>query len=131
MNVRTLHSAHWKCALLLFGALILIPLPTLAAETSFSWLPNSESDIIGYKIYYGEQPGDYNNVITIDTPQVTDGKIHATLTELADDTTYHAVITAYSSALESAMSNEISWTTAPAPENPPPTPQIISVREIH
>jgi len=131
MNTCTFHNTRWEYILLLFGALILTPLPILAAETSFSWLPNSESDIIGYKIYYGEQSGDYNNVLTIDTPQVTDGKIHATLTELADNTTYHAAITAYSPTLESTMSNDISWTTAPASENQPPTPQIISVRETH
>ena len=113
------------------GALLLIALPAPAAETTFSWLPNSESDIIGYKIYYGEQSDNYDNVMTIDTPQVTDGKIHATLTELADNTTYHAAITAYSATLESAMSNDISWTTPPAPDNRPPTPQIISVRELH
>lgn len=129
MNASTFHPTQWKCALLLFCSLAIAPLPTFAAETVFSWLPNSEPDIIGYKISYGEQSGDYTNAITIDNPQIIDGRIHANLTDLADATTYYAVISAYSATLESDISNEISWTTPPASEVPPPTPQIISVRE--
>jgi len=102
-----------------------------AAETTFSWLPNSESEISGYRIQYGESAGDYTNLITIDSPQIVAGRIHATLQDLDEETTYYAVITAYNSTLESPLSNEISWTTDSASgNNAPPTPRIISVREI-
>ena len=36
-----------------------------AAEATFTWTPNSESNLAGYKIYYGTSSGDYSNAIDV------------------------------------------------------------------
>jgi fibronectin type 3 domain-containing protein len=81
-----------------------------AADVTLSWDPNPESDLAGYKIYYGTSSSVYST--SIDVKLVTT----YTVTGLASGT-YFFAITAYNTAgLESGFSNEVS-----APLGPPDT----------
>jgi hypothetical protein len=80
-----------------------------AADITIAWDANVESDLAGYKIYYGTAPGVYGTSITIGT-QTT-----YTLTGLPPGT-YYIAVTAYNTAgLESGYSNEVYTTTAAGP----------------
>ena len=47
---------------------------------TFSWIPNTESNIAGYKIYYGQtNGGPYPGVITVGPPAPLDGRIQETV----------------------------------------------------
>ncbi len=73
-----------------------------AADVTLSWDPNPETDLAGYKIYYGTSSSVYSTSIKIG-PQTT-----YTVTGLAPGT-YFFAITAYNTAdLESGFSNEVS-----------------------
>jgi hypothetical protein len=82
--------------------------PLLAADVTLVWDPNSESDLAGYKVYYGRESGVYG------APIVLGKQTTYIATGLAPGTYYFAV-TAYNTAgLESGFSNEVS-TTVMAP----------------
>ena len=73
------------------------------ADVTLSWDPNPETDLAGYKIYYGTSASVYGTVIKIVGLQTS-----YTLTGLAPGT-YFFAITAYNTAdLESGFSNEVS-----------------------
>jgi hypothetical protein len=92
----------------LLGVLALLAaMPLTAGDVTLAWDPNVESDLAGYKVYYGKAPGVYGAPISLGT-QTT-----YTVTGLAPGT-YYFVVTAYNtSGLESGFSNEVS-TTVPA-----------------
>jgi len=83
------------------------------AETAtVSWDANTESDLSGYKIYYGTSSGNYDDVL--DVGNTTSFIIN----NLAVGTTYFFVVTAYDfSANESGFSGEVSFT--PTQGTPP------------
>ncbi|MCH8981657.1 Ig-like domain-containing protein, partial [candidate division KSB1 bacterium] len=87
---------------------------TLAfAETAtVSWDANTESDLSGYKIYYGTSSGSYDDVV--DVGNTTSFSIN----NLVVGTTYFFVVTAFDfSGNESGFSNEVSFT--PTQGTPP------------
>jgi len=104
---------------LLFSLLILIPaqcifLPinSLADYLTLSWDPNGETDLAGYRIYYGKSSGNYD--------QMTDvGNISSySLSGLEPNMRYYVALTAYDiSDNESDFSNEVSGVSNP---DPPP-----------
>jgi len=66
------------------------------------WNPNPESDIAGYKVYYGRVSGDYTQLATVTNPTARIGV-------RSSKTTYFAV-TAYNTAgVESELSQEVHW----------------------
>jgi len=72
-------------------------------KIKLTWNANKESDIAGYKVYYGTTPGKYGP--GIDVGNVT----KFTLKGLTKRQTYYIVITAYTrSGKESAFSREVS-----------------------
>ena len=86
---------------------------TIAAEQNFSWLPNHETDLAGYKIHYGPASREYTNTVDIGLPDAENGRIHAKVIDLPDGAMFFAA-TAYDSAgRESDYSKELS-------ANPPP-----------
>jgi len=87
-----------------------------AAEITLAWDQNSETDIAGYKIYYGEQSGSYTTVT--DVGNFTS----CTLNGLDEGKTYFFAATAYNTAgYESDYSNEVSYTDPSTNEtNEPP-----------
>ena len=76
---------------------------------TFSWLPNTESNITGYKIYYGEtEGGPYPNVVDVGKPGPVDGRIKATIYVLTCGQQYYFVCVAVNKAgFESPYSNSV------------------------
>ena len=97
------------CALFLWAAGF-----SLEANTvTLVWDPNSESDLAGYRLYYAEVSGNYDQQIDVGNTTTN------TVSGLVQGRTYYFVVTAYNiSGLESDPSNEVS-TTIPLPNQPP------------
>jgi hypothetical protein len=81
----------------------MIPTPVNATALSLNWNANTESDLAGYMVYYGNTSSNYTssvdvgNVTSYDINNVTNGK------------TYYITLTAYdTSGYESANSQEVS-----------------------
>lgn len=96
------------------------------AEVTAEWNPNSESDLAGYKIYYGKTPrllsGTYPNVV--DVKNVTT----YTVLNLDERTDYYFAATAYDlSGNESGYSVEAKYTFED--KTPPADPTGVKVRE--
>ena len=84
-------------ALLVHGA-------ACAAQLSVTWDPSGDSDVAGYKVYYGTQSGTYTEVIDAGNSTT------CTLPDLAVGTTYYIAATAYDSyGYESGYSNELDY----------------------
>lgn len=89
------------------------------------WDPNTETNLVGYRIYHGVASRDYVNIT--DVGNVT----NATISGLNPGTTYFFAVTAYdTSNLESYFSDEVSH-TVPAPNQPPTlnTPGNVTINE--
>lgn len=94
----------WKFHLITV-CIILICKPLLAASVIVSWDPNQESDLSGYRIYYGKASRQYDQMI--DVGNVTSFKID----NLQVGVTYYFAVTAYDfSGNESDFSEEVSAT---------------------
>jgi hypothetical protein len=85
--------------------LLLIPLinaSAFAADVTLAWDANSETDLAGYKVYYGTSSGNYPNVINV-------GKVTTYTVASLGPGTYFFAVTAYNSSnAESGFSNEVS-----------------------
>lgn len=81
--------------------------PVSAADVSFSWLPNPESTVTGYKIYQGTESRVYTSSTDVGKPDAVDGRVHATVSDVEAGRTYFAA-TAYSDEDESDYSTEVS-----------------------
>lgn len=107
--------------MLLIGLLLIfVNISTVLAlpgETKLAWNPNTESDLVGYKIYYGISSGNYD--INIDVGNQT----AYTVTGLTEGETYYYVVTAYdTSGNESGYSGEVfnAIPVIPIPDSTPP-----------
>jgi type IV pilus assembly protein PilY1 len=99
----------------------------LAAQIKLAWDANTESDLAGYKVYYGTSSKSYTG--SVDVGNVTS----YTLTGLTQGQTYYVAVTANNtSGSESGYSTEVSGVatepTPPVSETPPtvtpsPTPE--------
>jgi hypothetical protein len=75
-----------------------------ALNLSLSWDPNSESDLAGYRLYYGYQSGAYD--FSVDVGKRTS----YVLSSLQDGRRYYLAMTAYNSrGMESGFSNEVEY----------------------
>jgi hypothetical protein len=95
------------CAL----AIALVSLPRLAAAGSLSiaWDANTESDLAGYLVHYGTQPGAYSDVI--DAGKQTS----VTIPNLTGGQRYYVAVKAYNaSGAGSTFSAEVSAVVAPS-----------------
>ena len=103
-----LHSKGPNRALLLcfvvVASVLLVHGPARAAQLSLTWDPSGDSDVAGYKIYYGTQSGAYTEVIDAGNSTT------CTVPDLAVGTTYYIAATAYDSyGYESDYSNELDY----------------------
>jgi len=83
--------------------LLVIPNYAIANNVTISWEANTESDLFGYKIYYGISSRSYSSVIDVGNV------LEYTINNLSIGQTYYIAVTAYDAALnESNYSEEIS-----------------------
>lgn len=93
-----------------------------AADITIAWDANAESDIAGYKLFYGTSSGNYDVVIDVGN------STNHTVANLEEGTTYYFVATAYDTDNnESSFSEELPYTiqtpnTAPSIPNTPAGP---------
>jgi hypothetical protein len=82
--------------------LLLVPPVAHAGDVVLQWDANTETDLAGYKVYYGSASGTYGSPVVI-------GKVTThTLSQLPAGTYYFAVTAYNTSGLESGFSNEVS-----------------------
>src|SRR3989475_10392550 len=106
MNCRTL-AGQLRRALLVACVLTTIcslaPALSSAAQVTLAWDANTEPDLAGYKLYYGNSSGSYQ--FSVDVGNQTS----YTLSGLLDGRIYYFASTAYNLSLaESDFSNEVS-----------------------
>ena len=84
--------------------LMLLTVTAMAGDVTLAWDPNSETDLAGYRLYYGNASRSYSATVPV-------GNVTTyTITGLPAGTFYFAV-TAYNTAqAESSYSNEVSKT---------------------
>lgn len=75
-----------------FSLLLLAAAPALAGTVTLNWDPVPDTDLAGYKIYYGTSSNNYPNVV--DVGNVTS----YTLTNMADCTVFYFAVKAYDTA---------------------------------
>jgi len=105
----TLRLPLFRLSLAAFIAFFFVFLFTIqaahAAEITLAWDRNLESNIAGYKVYYGPESGAYSNIIDVGS------YTSCTISGLEEGKTYFIVATAYdTSGNESAYSGEITYT---------------------
>lgn len=82
-------------------------LEAVADPVVLGWTPNSESDLAGYKIYWGLASRSYGTPVAVPLPHTPT----ATVSNLPTGRTYYFAVTAYDvSGNESGFSNEVSQT---------------------
>ena len=114
-NTPTSLSARIFCSIPFF---VVIPLFLIfcathayAGQVTLGWDQNTEPELAGYKIYYGNSSGDYPNSVNITSGNVTT----YTISDLIEGQTYYFAATAYySNLVESDYSAEISYNSNPA-----------------
>ena len=109
-----------KNFMLLQGALLFVaavPDLLLAGTATFGWSPNTETDLAGYRIYYGPAPRQYDK--SVDCGNVT----KFTVENVPDGMTYYAA-TAYD-----LRGNESDYSTEVGYDPPPMTPGGLIVQK--
>lgn len=115
MSLKTLRSLvlHGPARALAFFSTLALLSPTRAAEipappVSLAWSPNPETDIAGYKVYFGTVSGNYTTAF--DAGDVT----QATLPPMILGKTYYVAVRAYDrESLEGPLSAELTITASP------------------
>ena len=113
----SLWSKRAALNLIFWGAFVLLGgVPAFASQSvSLTWNPSADTNVAGYRIYFGVASHVYTNSMTVGN--VT----NITVSGLADGTTYFfGATTVDSSGNESDLSNEASY-VIPTPPPPPPT----------
>ena len=86
---------------LIVAILALFPAPGFATSLHITWSGNSETDLAGYKVYYGTQSNTYG------TPVSVTGATSYDIPSVQSGTTYYVAVSAYdTSSNESAKSTE-------------------------
>ena len=104
---------RWLINLLSYAALLACFLAD-AGQITLTWDPNPESDLAGYRVYFGSASRGYTNLVDSGRSNTN------TVTGLVDGATYFFSVTAYNTnGLESDYSNEVQLTVS---NGTPPTP---------
>ncbi len=80
----------------------------IAAEQEFNWLPNDEEPT-GYKINYGTERANLDQSLDVGLPEIVEGRMYATVTDLVNDTKYYFVCVAYNDVGDSDNSSTVVW----------------------
>ena len=90
--------------LLIFSLLIIVGCGTI----KLGWNPNTESDLAGYRVYYGTTSGTYDNSIDAGMGTLSGGFVTYSLTNLSKGQSYCIAVTAYNTSnYQSGFSNEV------------------------
>ena len=93
----------WNISFFLLALTFLLAQSALAARIRLAWDPNTESDVVGYKVYFGTSSRSYG------PPKYVGNATVYALKGLTSGQTYYIAVTAYdSSGYESGFSNEVS-----------------------
>ena len=99
-------------------------------QADFSWLPNGEPNLAGYKIYYSTVSAQYDTSVDVGNPEVINGVVQAPVNGLEDSTTYYFAATAYDSdGFESDYSQEVVWASPGGEPVTPPSPPVALVTQ--
>jgi hypothetical protein len=109
---------------LLSGILFLAAGSSQAAQSvTLAWNPSSGPNVAGYRVHEGTSTGTYTQTISVGNATT------ATISNLTAGRTYYFAVSAYSSAgVESAYSNQISFT---ATATPTPKPVIQAAVDLN
>ncbi len=114
------NSTKQKLSTMIFGLTLLlmsVANVSFAKDVTLAWDANQESDVAGYKVYYGTNPGAYTGAEAMEGPspvEMGDGT-SATFVGLDDTKTHYFTVTAFNfNGEESAYANEVN---APARSN--------------
>ena len=101
---RTLYLLSFLVICVLYS----LPLPSASAATvTVAWDENAETDVIGYKFYYGTSSGNYQPKEGVDVENNTSCSVSG----LDEGTTYYFAVKAYNDKyLESDYSEELFYT---------------------
>ena len=111
VETRTVVDAVTKMAALL--VFLLCSVVSQAASVSLTWDPNPETDLGGYRVYYGPASRTYTNLVNVGRTNF--GRV----TGLLDGKAYFFAVTAYTTnGLESDYSNEVRIQTGTRPAAP-------------
>jgi len=98
---------------------LLIAFPVFAADVSFEWDANTESDLAGYRLYQSDTSGLYTYGTGNEVKDIPAGTETCTVTGVPDGVWYW-VLTAYDThGNESGPSNEVSADIDETPPGPP------------
>lgn len=82
----------------------------LGSEVMFAWVPNSEDNLAGYKIYYGTDSLNYTTVVDVGNPTSENGLVTITMDCFSPGLIYYISATAYNdSGIESDYCPEVAW----------------------
>lgn len=79
-----------------------------AADVTFSWLPNQESDLAGYAINCGTESRHYTIIVDAGLPDTVNGRVHYTVHDIPDGVYYCAASARDTSGQVGPYSNEVS-----------------------
>jgi len=104
-----------------------------SAQATLSWNPNSESDLAGYKVYYGNSSRTYSQAYG--NGDDAGNQTGYTISNLVEGEIYFFAATAYDfSGNESGYSSEVSYdvpiTSLPGDMTPPSTPTYIQATVV-
>ena len=95
-------ACHPVIVLVFLAILLTLAQVGSAAEITLAWDSNAESDVAGYKVYYGTASGKYT--YSVNVGNVTETTLNVSKKK------YYIALTAYDTyGNESAYSNEVSW----------------------
>ncbi|MFZ0728271.1 MAG: MopE-related protein [Desulfobacterales bacterium] len=117
--VNSRHSLRLLFSFVITACCLLLSGYGYSAELIVAWDPNSEADLIGYRIYCGESSGHYtvNHDITGTDPDVPPSTT-CKFTGLEEGRKYYFAAIAYSENGQSGYSPEISYTVPAAAVDP-------------
>ena len=129
---------HWltRIAILVLSVtspgLLVSPTSSLAQESAkLTWSPNQESDLAGYKLYYGDSKGNYNGGGNQPSPTTTGKTTTQEITGLTPGEEYFFTLTAVDqSGNESMPSEEISAVMPSLPQPPNPDGTVIEAENM-
>ncbi len=120
-RTRALRIRSAACSVL--GALVLVLAFGEAAEArveTLRWSHSAASNVDGFRVHYGTNPGSYTTTINVGKPTPSGGVFSYNLT-VGDNATVYVALTAYGAGfLDSFHSNE--KVLAPGTTTPPPPP---------